>query len=445
MKRILLKNAVVVNRGTSRTVDILINNDRIEKIDKQISHNNEEIHDLKGLHVIPGIIDDQVHFREPGLTYKADIASESIAAAAGGVTSFMEMPNTKPAAITQELLQNKYDIASQNSTVNYSFFMGASNDNLEEVLKTNPADVCGVKIFMGSSTGNMLVDNEKALAGIFGGTPMLIATHCEDEATIAKNLSVYKEKYGDDIPTICHPLIRNDLGCYKSSSMAIDLAKKHGSRLHILHISTAKEIELFDNHIPLIDKKITAEVCVHHLFFDESYYYALGNKVKCNPAIKTVQDKEALLEGLKNGFFDVIATDHAPHTMEEKQKPYLQSPSGLPLIQHSLSLMLDFYHKGELSLEFIVNKMCHAPAELFRIKDRGYVEEGCFADLAVVDITSNLNINKSNILYKCGWSPLENFDLKGKVISTMCNGKWVFQNEKITGIKSGERLQFKVS
>jgi len=354
----------------------------------------------------------------------------------------MEMPNTKPSATTQERLEEKYQVAAQTSTVNYSFFMGAANDNFEEVIKTDPSNVCGVKIFMGSSTGNMLVDNRKTLEALFANVSMLIATHCEDEMTIRKNMEAFKNRLGKNIHAIDHPNIRNTEGCYLSSSMAVDMARKNGTRLHILHISTAKEIELFDNNIPLKDKKVTSELCVHHMFFDESYYYPLGNKIKCNPAIKTIHDKEALLQGLKDGYFDVLATDHAPHTIEEKAKPYLEAPSGLPLIQHSLTLAMDFYHKGHLSMEFLVDKMCHAPAELFRIKDRGYIEEGAFADLVLVDPNKMWTVDKSNVAYKCGWSPLEGFDFKGKVISTMCNGVWVYKNEKFTEEKAGERLLF---
>ncbi len=442
MSNILIKNARLVNEGKTIEGDILIKGDRIEKIASSISApENSEVVDVKGKMVIPGIIDDQVHFREPGLTHKEDIATGSRSAAAGGVTSYMEMPNTKPTATTQELLQKKYEVAAKTSTVNYSFYMGATNDNVDEVLKTNPKEVCGVKIFMGSSTGNMLVDSETTLDNLFSKVPMLIATHCEDEATIRKNLATYKEKY-DDVHPYMHPLIRNVEGCYLSSKLASDLARKHGTRLHILHISTEKEISLFDNNIPLKDKKITSEVCVHHLYFDDGYYHSLGNRVKCNPAVKTASDREALLKGLKDGYFDVIATDHAPHTIEEKSKPYLEAPSGLPLIQHSMTVMLSFYHRGELSMEFIVDKMCHSPAILFDVNERGYLREGYYADLAIVDPNLKWQVTKQNIAYKCGWSPLENFDLKGKVTDTLCNGEWVYRNNKLTGIKSGQRLMF---
>jgi len=439
----VFKNAKIVNRNSIVEGDLLVVNDRIEQSGSIIEVNGrvEEI-DCTGLHIIPGIIDDQVHFREPGLTHKACIATESQAAAAGGVTSFMEMPNTKPPALTQTLLQDKYDIAASDATVNYSFYMGASNDNLEEVLRTDGKSVCGIKIFMGSSTGNMLVDNRKALEGLFSKVPILIATHCEDEATIRKNLEEARKKYGDDIPVEMHPVIRSREGCYLSSSLAAELATTYGTRLHILHISTKEEIGIFRNDIPLEKKNITAEVCVHHLFFDEGQYATLGSKIKCNPAIKSSEDKAALLKALKEGYFDVIATDHAPHTMQEKAGNYMTAPSGLPLVQHSLTMMLDFYHKGELELPFIVDKMCHKPAELFYIQERGFLDEGYKADLAVVDIDRDWQVAADQLAYRCGWSPLEGFKMKGKVISTLCNGKFVYRNEKLTGEKSAERLKF---
>lgn len=442
MSKILIKNARLVNRGTITEQDIYIVNDRIERIDNSIDVQADETLDCDGAHIIPGIIDDQVHFREPGLTHKADIASESRAAAAGGVTSFMEMPNTKPPATTQAKLQDKYDIAARNATVNYSFYMGASNDNIEEVLKTDGTQVCGIKIFMGSSTGNMLVDDTKTLENLFSKVKLLIATHCEDEATIRDNLRKAQEEYGDDIPVELHPVIRSREGCYLSSSMATELAREYGTRLHVLHISTADEIALFDNNIPIHQKNVTSEVCVHHLFFDSSQYKTLGSKIKCNPAIKSGRDKAALLQALKDGYFDVIATDHAPHTLEEKAGNYMSSPSGLPLIQTSLSMMLDFYHKGDLSFEFIVDKMCHKPAELFDIVDRGFLDEGSYADLAIVDLDKEWQLKTPEVYYKCGWSPVENMPLKGKVVSTLCNGQWVYKNEKLTEIKAGQRLKF---
>jgi len=442
MSKTIFRNAKIINRGKIIESDLLVDGDRIAKIDKLISVDNAEEIDVNGLWLIPGIIDDQVHFREPGLTHKANIATESRAAAAGGVTSFMEMPNTKPSALTQALLQDKYDIAAKTSTVNYSFFMGASNDNLEHVLQTDKKKVCGVKIFMGSSTGNMLVDEKSTLEGLFSKVDMLIATHCEDEATVRRNVELAKQKLGQNASAIDHPIIRNHEACYLSSSLAIELAKKHNTRLHILHISTADEVKLFRNDIPMKDKRITAELCVHHLYFDEGYYYALGNKIKCNPAIKSASDREALLEGLKAGYLDVIATDHAPHLLEEKNKHYFDAPSGLPLVQHSLSLMLDFYHRGELTAPFIVDKMCHKVADMFDIVDRGYIQEGAYADIVLVDPNHSWTVDKSNIEYKCGWSPLENLTLKGKVISTMCNGKWVYKDGKNTEVLSGKRLLF---
>lgn len=442
MSRIVLRNATIVNEGNITESDVLIKDERIEKIAPTIETNETREIDLNGHWLIPGIIDDQVHFREPGLTHKANIASESAAAAAGGVTSFMEMPNTKPPATTQDLLEDKCQIANHHSTVNYSFYMGASNENIEEVLKTNKSNVCGVKVFMGSSTGNMLVDNEKTLDNIFSKLDVLMATHCEDEQTVRNNHKAIIDKYGEDIDASYHPIIRNTEACYLSSSLAVDLAKKHNTRLHILHISTEKEISLFTNNIPLSEKRITAEICVHHLSFDETQYQSLGNRIKCNPAIKSPADKAALLQALKDGYFDVIATDHAPHSWEEKSQAYINAPSGLPLIQHTLNMMLNFYHQGELSIEFIIDKMCHAPAEMFDIVDRGYIREGYYADLAIVNPDELWTVDKSNILYKCGWSPLEGNQLKGNVLSTMVNGQWVYLNGQLTGQKSGSRLRF---
>lgn len=442
MGKYLIKNASLINRGEIKSCDVLVEGTRIKQIDSNISGDNAEIIDIEGKWLIPGIIDDQVHFRQPGLEYKADIGSESAAAACGGVTSFMEMPNTKPPAVTQDLLQDKYNIADSSAYVNYSFYMGASNDNLEEVLRTDPYNVCGVKIFMGSSTGNMLVDNRDTLEGLFSKVPMLIATHCEDELTIRAQHEKIIAEHGTSISAEMHPIIRNREGCLISSTMASNLARKHGTRLHILHISTADEIALFDNDIPLETKKLTAEVCVHHLSFDSSEYSELGNKIKCNPAIKDPDDRKALLQALKDGYFDVIATDHAPHTAEEKSGSYLEAPSGLPLIQHSLSMMLQFFHRKELTAEFIIDKMCHSPAVLFDIKERGFADEGYYADLAIVDPNKVWQVAKDNIAYKCGWSPLEGRSLKGKVLSTMVNGQWVFRDEKLTGIKAGQRLSF---
>ncbi len=395
MKQRILRNAQIVNRGQITEGDILIKNGRIEQIGHGLKSTGqiEEI-DLHGHLVLPGIIDDQVHFREPGMTHKAQLYTESRAAVAGGVTSFMEMPNTKPPALTQELLEQKYQTASRDSIANYSFFMGTSNDNLEEVLRTDPKKVCGIKIFMGSSTGNMLVDDRQTLDNLFSRSHMLIATHCEDEQTIHNNLAKYQEKYGDNIPFTAHPAIRSHEACYLSSSTAVELAKAHGTRLHILHLTTAKELELFDNKTPLGQKRITSEVCVHHLHFSEDDYPALGSLIKCNPAIKSAQDREALWKGLLENKLDIIATDHAPHTWEEKQGNYMNAPSGLPLVQHALVMMLQEVHTGRLTLEKMVEKMCHAPADCFRIPDRGYLDEGAYADLVVVDPTSEWTISQ---------------------------------------------------
>ena len=442
MATILIKNAQIVNRGKIEVKDILIKNGRIERIDNQIVTNGNAIEiNAEGKHVIPGIIDDQVHFREPGLTHKGNIFTESRAAVAGGVTSFMEMPNVNPPSVTQPLLEAKYQIGKNTALANYSFFMGATNDNLEEVLKTNNQNVCGVKVFMGSSTGNMLVDNAQTLENLFSKCEMLIATHCEDEATVRANLEKYKNS-NEVIDARFHPIIRNHEACYKSSSMAVELAKKHNTRLHILHISTADEIRLFDNTIPLSKKRITAEVCVHHLYFNENQYLTLGNQIKCNPAIKSEVDQKALFQALLDDHFDIIATDHAPHTWEEKSKPYFEAPAGLPLVQHSLGLMLSFYHKNQISLEKMVEKMCHAVADCFQIEKRGYLDEGYWADLAIVDINKEWKVSKENILYKCAWSPLEGTVLRGAVETTIVSGRLAYQNGIFNESKMGERLMF---
>lgn len=439
---ILIRNARIVNRGRITESDILIRQGRIEKIAPSISaHADTEI-DAQGHYVLPGIIDDQVHFREPGLTHKANIATESRAAVAGGVTSFMEMPNVNPPSVTQELLEEKYQIASRTSLANYSFFMGTTNDNLEEVLRTDGRNVCGVKIFMGSSTGNMLVDSPSTLERVFAESPLLIATHCEDEATVRHNLEKYKAEYGDNLTAAFHPIIRDVEACFKSSSMAVELAKKHGTRLHILHISTKDELALFDNSIPLEQKRITSEVCVHHLHFSADDYARLGNDIKCNPAIKSREHRDALLPALLDNRLDVIATDHAPHTRAEKDQPYLQAPSGLPLVQHSLNLMLGFYHAGQISLERIVEKMCHAPAILFRIQERGFLDEGYWADLSIVDIDKAWTVEKDNILYKCGWSPLEGTTVRGQVLSTVVSGRLAWHEGQILEGEPGKRLLF---
>lgn len=438
----LLKGGIIVNRGKSFVADILIKGEKIERIAPNISHPEAEEYNVEGKWILPGVIDDQVHFREPGLTYKADIASESRAAVAGGVTSFMEMPNTKPAALTQELLEDKYNIAKDSAYCNYSFFMGAGNDNIEEVLRTDPKTVCGVKVFMGSSTGNMLVDNRQTLENIFGKVDMLIATHCEDEQTIRENLEKFKNKLGNKLDASYHPIIRTVEGCYLSSSLAVELAKKYNSRLHILHISTAKELDLFDNKKPLRNKRITSEVCVHHLTFSADDYPMLGNNIKCNPAIKSKENRDALWPALLDDRLDIIATDHAPHTMEEKSKSYIAAPSGLPLVQHSLSLMLDRVKSGDISLEKVVEKMCHAPADCFRIEHRGFIEEGFFADIVVVHPDKPWTVSKENILYKCGWSPLEGREFSTQVQKTFVNGELVFVGTEYIKQGAGLRLTF---
>jgi len=442
LQSVLIKNATLVNEGLVREADILIQEGRITKISTDISDKAANVIDAIGLHIFPGVIDDQVHFREPGLTHKGDIYTESRAAVAGGVTSFMEMPNTVPNTLTQTLLEEKYSIASKKSLANYSFFMGASNENLEEILRTDAENVCGLKIFMGSSTGNMLVDNEKALEAIFSSTPMLIATHCEDEATIRQNLEIWKNKFGEDIPFKEHPLIRSDEACYLSSSFAVGLANKYNTRLHVLHISTEKEIALFNNKIPLKEKRITAEVCIHHLWFDEADYDRLGSLIKWNPAIKRRSDKEALLKALLDDHLDIIATDHAPHTLEEKGQKYLQAPSGGPLIQHSLPAMLEFYHQGKISLEKIAEKMSHAVADCFRIKERGYIREGYWADLSLVNLNAPWKVNKENILAKCKWSPFEGYTFRSSVTDTFVNGHRVWSGGKLNELPAAMRLKF---
>lgn len=442
MSSILIRNARIVNRGQIQEADLLVKSGRINKIAPSISGAADIEIDAAGKYLIPGIIDDQVHFREPGLTHKANIATESRAAVAGGTTSFMEMPNVNPPSVTQELLEEKYQIAARNSLANYSFFMGTTNDNLEEVLRTDPRRVCGLKIFMGSSTGNMLVDSPSTLERVFAETPMLIATHCEDEATVRDNLARFKATYGEAMTAEFHPLIRDEKACYLSSSMAIDLAKRHGTRLHILHISTKDELALFRNDIPLKDKKITAEVCVHHLHFSADDYALLGNQIKCNPAIKSVENRDALFPALLDNRLDIIATDHAPHTWEEKSQPYLQAPAGLPLVQHSLNVMLGFYQAGRISLERIVEKMCHAPATLFRIEERGFLDEGYWADMALVDLDHEWTVQPENVFYKCGWSPFMGKTFRGKVLSTIVSGHLAWHDGQFLEGKMGERLSF---
>ncbi|MEO5569291.1 MAG: dihydroorotase [Bacteroidia bacterium] len=443
MPAIIIRNARVVNEGKIFSSDVLIEAGLISKVDKNISSNKNYVEiNAEGLHLFPGVIDDQVHFREPGLTHKGDIYTESKAAVAGGITSYMEMPNTIPNTLTQELLEEKYQIGSKNSLANYSFYMGASNDNLDEVLKTNPGNVCGIKIFMGSSTGNMLVDNEKSLENIFSKCNILIATHCEDEATIRKNFEDYKSEFGDDIPVKFHPLIRSEDACFKSSSHAVALAKKFNARLHVLHISTEKEISLFDAQTPLAEKRITAEACMHHLWFCDEDYTRLGNFIKWNPAIKTSKDRAAIFKAVLDNYIDVIATDHAPHTVEEKKQIYTKAPSGGPLVQHSLIAMLQFYFEKKISLEKIVEKMCHAPSVCFHIEKRGYLREGYHADLVLANLKHPWKVDKSNILSKCGWSPFEGNEFHAKVTHTFVNGNLVYENGIFFEEVKGHRLLF---
>ncbi len=444
MNTILIKNAKIVNEGVIFEGDVLIENEYIVEIGESISPklSSCKIIDAEGSYLIPGAIDDQVHFREPGLTHKGDIASESKAAVAGGITSYIEQPNTIPNAITQEVLEEKYQIAARTSYANYSFMMGGTNDNLEEILKTNPKNVAGIKLFLGSSTGNMLVDNEEALEKIFSSTKMLIAVHCEDENTIKANLERYKLQFGDDIPVEFHHLIRSEEACYLSSSKAIALAKKTGARLHVFHLSTAKEMELFTNKIPLEEKQITAEVCIHHLWFTEEDYKSKGNFIKWNPAVKTANDRKVLWEALLDDRIDVIATDHAPHTLEEKKKIYTQAPSGGPLVQHALVAMFEANHQGKISIEKIVEKMCHNPAKIFKIEKRGFIKLGYFADLVIVNPSLPWNVKPENIFYKCGWSPFDGYNFKSRITHTFVNGELVYQNFKVKEIPVGKRLLF---
>jgi len=443
MARVLILNGKVVNEGKIEELDILIEDQKISKIGKDLqSESADKVIDAAGLHVMPGLIDDQVHFREPGLTHKAEIYTESRAAVAGGITTFMEMPNTVPNTLTQELLQDKYDRAAQVSLANYSFFMGASNDNIDEVLKTDPKSVCGVKVFMGSSTGNMLVDNQKTLEGIFKNSPTIIATHCESEEVIRRNTELAREKYGENVPIAMHPVIRDEEACYASSSAAIELAKSTGARLHILHISTGKETHLFDNSIPLKEKKITSEACVHHLWFEDTDYAEKGTFIKWNPAVKSASDRAEIRKAVNDDRIDVLATDHAPHTIEEKQNNYFSAPSGGPLVQHQLPALLDLYHDGIFTLEKIAEKSAHAVAELFEIADRGYIREGQFADLVLVDLKSEWEVSKSNLLYKCGWSPFEGHQFKSKVMHTFVSGHHAYQNGILNDEVLGHRISF---
>ena len=440
--RTLIKNASIVNEGKIYTSDVLIEKERIQQISENIEIDADVEIDASGKYLFPGIIDDQVHFREPGLTHKANIYTESKAAIAGGITSFMEMPNTNPQSLTQELLEEKFKIAESTSLANYTFFMGVSNNNLEEVLKTDPKTVGALKIFMGSSTGDMLVDDRKVLEEIFEKSPMLIAVHCEDEDTIKNNIQKAKNQYGEDIPISEHPNIRSAEACYKSSSMAVELAKKYNTRLHVFHLSTEKELELFDNTIPLSEKRITAEVCIHHLWFNEDKYKEKGTHIKWNPAVKKESDRSALFQALLDDKLDVIATDHAPHTLEEKSNTYFKAPSGGPLVQHALPAMIEFYKQEKISLEKIVEKMCHNPAILFQIEERGYVKEGFYADLVLVDLEQPWRVTKDNILYKCGWSPFEGDTFTSKVSHTFVNGHLAYDNGIFNESVKGKRLEF---
>jgi dihydroorotase len=431
-----------VNEGRIYAADVLIDGDRIAKIDSGLSASGaENVIDVSGCHVLPGLIDDQVHFREPGLMHKADIASESLAAVCGGVTSYMEMPNTSPPTTTVESLGEKRDRARGRSHANFAFYLGATNDNIEEIKRVSLGDACGIKVFMGASTGNMLVDDPATLERIFAEATLPVATHCEDSPTIWQNEAKFKERYGDDVPMECHPLIRSAEACYKSSSLAVELAKRFGTRLHVLHLTTEREMELFEAG-PIEGKHITAEVCVHHLWFDESSYGELGARIKCNPAIKRREDREALMAAVRDDRIDVIATDHAPHTLEEKQEKYFAAPAGLPLVQHSLQLLLEHYRHGRLTLEQIVRKAAHNPARLFGVKDRGFLREGCYADIAVVNLEQPERVTSDNVRYKCGWSPLEGLEFGASLVMTIVNGKVVVRDGEVLTEPDGRPLEF---
>jgi len=442
MNSYLIKNAKIVNEGTTFLGDLLIKNGLISKIDKSISDNTVPTIDAEGKYLIPGFIDDQVHFREPGLTHKANIATESKAAVAGGITTFIEQPNTVPQATTQKLLQDKFDIAEKSSYTNYSFMFGGTNDNLEELLKTNPKNVAGIKLFLGSSTGDMLVDNPEVLEKIFSSTKLIISVHCEDEATIRKNTAHYKEIYGENIPIELHPIIRSEEACYLSSSKAIELAKKTGARLHVFHVSTAKETELFRNDIPLEEKQITAEVCVHHLWFSDEDYKEKGTYIKWNPAVKTAADRDGLWKALLDDRIDIIATDHAPHTIEEKSNSYLKAPSGGPLVQHALLALLEKVKENVLPIEKLIEKACHNPAKIFQIEKRGFIKEGFYADLVLVDTNLPQTVHKENILYKCGWSPFEGSTFSSSIVKTFVNGVLMYDNGVFDEVTKGQRITF---
>lgn len=439
---ILIKNAVMINDGQRQEGDLLVSDGRIARIDAEIGASaNCKVLDAEGRLLMPGMIDDQVHFREPGATHKADLHSESRAAVAGGITSFMDMPNTNPQTVTIEALEDKYTLAQQRSLANYSFYLGATNDNIDQIRALKPQQTCGIKVFMGASTGNMLVNNAEALEAIFRDAPVLLATHCEDTPTIERNEANYREQYGEDIPIRFHPLIRSEEACYLSSSMAVGLAKKHGTRLHVLHITTAKELSLFEPR-PLDEKRITAEACVHHLYFDESAYELKDTFIKCNPAIKGEKDKLAIIQALTENRIDVIGTDHAPHTLDEKLSSYFKAPAGLPLVQWALPMVLELYHNHQLSLEQVVEKVCHSPARLFNVQQRGYLREGYWADLTLVDLDSPYRVERSDVLYKCGWSPLEGERLRSRIVATLVNGQFAYYNGRINEATRGVRLTF---
>ena len=439
---ILIKNAKMVSDGEIREGDLLVSDGRIARIDSEIGASaNCKVLDADGKLLMPGMIDDQVHFREPGATHKADLQTESRAAVAGGITSFMDMPNTNPLTVTLEALEAKYAMAEDRSFANYSFYLGATNDNIDQIRALNPQQACGIKVFMGASTGNMLVNNADALEAIFRDAPVLVATHCEDTPTIQRNEEIYREKYGEEVPMKFHPLIRSEEACYLSSSMAVELAKKHGTRLHVLHITTAKELALFDPK-PLDEKRITAEACVHHLYFDESFYELKDSFIKCNPAIKKATDREAIVKALVENRIDVIGTDHAPHTLDEKLSNYFKAPAGLPLVQWALPMVLELYHNEKLTLEQVVEKVCHAPARLFNIHERGYLREGYWADLTLVDLDSPYRVERDSVLYKCGWSPLEGERLRSRIVATLVNGQMAYYNGRVNDAVRGVRLEF---
>jgi dihydroorotase len=439
---ILIKHANMVNEGSVKYGDLLVRNGRIEQIAPTITVNNSiPVLDANGMLLMPGMIDDQVHFREPGATDKAEIHTESQAAVAGGITSFMDMPNTNPNTVTLDALESKYQVAAEKSVANYAFYLGATNNNIDVIRSLDPKQACGIKVFMGSSTGNMLVNREEALEQIFRDAPVLVATHCEDSPTIQRNQEEARAKYGDDVPMSMHPIIRSEEACYLSSSHAVELAKRHGTRLHVLHLTTAKEMELFEAK-PLEEKRITAEVCVHHLHFSDKDYDLHGALIKCNPAIKSSSDRDALRQALRDGRIDVVATDHAPHLLEEKLRNYFQAPAGLPLVQHALPMLLELYHDRHITLETLVERACHAPAKLFDIVERGYLREGYWADLVLVDLHSPMLVEREDLLYKCGWSPLEGEQLRSTVDTTIVNGNIVYQQGKLYPEPHGQRLQF---